>query len=123
MHQGMPGNGSENHTADEAEVDGALAQVHERPDRPHHHGCHEVAGDGGRGLDAEKQDQHGCHQCPTTCAGHSNQEAHDGTPKHNVWVDAHPCPLDGLSHQPNVKSLNLVLPEWMLMKRILAACS
>jgi len=88
--------GREHHPADEAQVHSARAQVHGRAERAHHHGRDEVAGDRGRGLHAEEEDQHRRHQCAAAGPGHADEEAHDRAAQDDVWVDVHlPLPPAG----------------------------
>ena len=75
------------HPADEPVVDRALAHVHERPDRPHHHGGDQVAGDRRGRLDVEQQDQHGRHQRPAARPGQPHQQPDDRAAEHHIGVD------------------------------------
>ena len=60
--------------ADQAPVHGLRANVHPRTDRLHDRGGHDIAGDGGGGVDAEDEHEHRGHQ---GCAAHAGQSDHD----------------------------------------------
>ena len=89
---------ADHHPADEAQVDRAGTQVHERADRAHHDRGDEVARDRGRRRDAEQQDQHRRHQRAAAGAGHPDEQADDRAAENDVRVDVHGATPAGLAH-------------------------
>ena len=81
--------GAEDHPADQRVVDRLLGHVHDGAHRAHEHRRHQVARDGGRGLDPEEEDQHRRHQRAAAGAGHADQEADHGAPEDDVGINRH----------------------------------
>ena len=69
------GNRADDEPADQAEVDGAPVEVHERAHRLHGEGSHEIVGDGGQGRDVEDQNQQGGEQSAAAHAGQADDQA------------------------------------------------
>ena len=100
------GHRAEDHEADQPVVDRLLRHVHHRAHGAHHDGRHQVARDGRRGLDVEEKDQHRGHQGPAARPGHADEESHDGTAQHDVWVNRHVGPpLDSAPRCPPIDDL------------------
>jgi len=83
---------AKHHPADQAQVDGALAKVHRRPDRPHQHGGDQVTGDSGGWFHTEQQDQHRRHQRAAARSGQPDEQADHRAAQHDVRVEAHNAP-------------------------------
>jgi hypothetical protein len=80
--------GSDGQPLHQVQTHGSLPQMHRGPERAHHDGGHQVAGNGHRRLDVEEQHQHGCHERAASSAGHADQETDNRTPQNDVRVQA-----------------------------------